>query len=781
MEYIRPVTRSQRCRALLPALLPALLLGMPGCTGTIGAGGDSPTPAPDGGSQPVLTPLRISEIMYHPVLEEDYEDWHEFIELHNPHDQAVSLDGWSLAGGVTYRFPAGAELPARGYAVVAKSRDRLLALAGGDLDPAVVHGDYAGSLDNGGDTVALLAPGGTLVEAVTYDDAQPWPVMADALGAGESWLDPSLLPLEQHRYRGHSLERVSFAVAASAVANWTASPLDGATPGRPSSNARPMPLAVVETLYPAPVSSQEALIRAGDQVRIHVRFTSTGALPASALEVEYFVDDVARTDEAVQTAALVDDGTGGDERAGDGVHSAVLPAQAERSIVRYRVREAGRLISPRPGEPFAWHAYFVSPVIESNTRVYQLFIAPEAWTSLWTNIQGGRVSSCQPREDWNRKVPAVFVYEGKVYDVQVRHQGSRYNRTLGSKLADWPYPGPSEPSPLRALSWRIAFPRYARFEGTKVITLKKLEQSCPGLNAGVGFRLFQQAGLPVPALRYARLHINGGYYHYTLETERPGDDMLRRYHEEQAQASGAPERPVGHLFKATGCNCDEGPYGWADGRLLEDHCGWTAAERYTYTYDRKNYDWAGHEELIALIEGLHGARAQGNEAVRTYLAERFDLDLALRYLAVINWSVPFDDMFHNHYLYQRLDDGKWMFLPWDLDRNFGDWKGETGKGAAASIYVGEEGDPDNRDDQWNYFKDSFLNAYRGELEAHMKALNQTVLHPDNIGTLVDELYATADPAEAAAAPAGLACSFESAAARFEQFAQDRHQVVSALP
>lgn len=760
-----------------------MLLGMPGCTGTIGAGGDTgdttdaaPPGNPDAGP-PAPTPLRISEIMYNPVLEEDFEDWHEFVEIHNPHDQPVPLDGWSLAGGITYRFPAGAEIPAGGYTVVAKSRDRLLEIAAYALDPAAVHGDYQGSLDNGGDTVALLAPGGALVEAVTYDDAQPWPVAADALGAGESWLDPSLLPLEQHRYSGHSLERVSFAVAASSVANWTASPLDGATPGRPGSNARPMPLAAVESLYVAPVSSEESLIRAADQVRIHVRFTSLGELPAAPLVVEHFVDDVARTDEVVQTVALVDDG--------GGAYSAVLPPQPEQSIVRYRVRagdgEAGRLLSPRPDDPFAWHAYFVSPKLDSNTRVYQLFIAPDAWTSMWTNIQGGRVASCQPREEWNRKVPAVFVYEGKVYDVQVRHQGSRYNRTLGNDLAAWPYPGPSEPSPVRALSWRIAFPRYARFEGKQVIILGKLKQSCPGLNAGVGFRLFQQTGLPMPAIRYARLHINGGYYHYAQEIERPGDDMLRRYHEEEAQASGAPERPIGHLFKATGCNCDEGPYGFADGRLLDDHCGWSAADRYAFTYDRKNYEWAGHDPLIALIEGLHVARAQGTEAVRTYLADNFDIDRVLGYLAVMNWSVPFDDMFHNHYLYQRLDDGKWMLLPWDLDVNFGGFKGDTGRGAGASIYIGEEGDPDNRNGWWNYFKDSFLKAYRPEFEARLKALSQTILHPDNVGSLVDEMLATVDPTEAAAAPAGLACSLEGTADRIKKFAQDRHAVVSALP
>lgn len=746
------------------------------CTGTIGPG-HGLDPGNDGGTDAVA-PLFISEIMYHPVLVEDFDDWHEFIELHNPNDSAQSLDGWSLTGGIRYQFPASASIPANGYLVVARSRAHLNAVAAYDLDQVTVLGDYDGNLDNGGDTVALLAPGGAVIDTATYDDAQPWPVAADALGAGESWLDPALLPLEQHRHMGHSLERVSFAESGTSAANWVASPLNGATPGRPNSGARATPLAVVEALYPVPDSdSGDARIRSEDSVHIHARFGRTGELVPAVLE--YYVDDVARTDEAIESVALVDDGSGADQIAGDRIYTAALPPQPGLSIVRYRIHAADGSgpISPRPGEPFAWHAYFVEPdpvePAEDNpiqTRAYHLFIAPADWTSMWTNIQNGRVNGCEVREEWNAKVPAVFVYEGKVYDVRVRHQGSRYNRTNGDELAAWPYPGPDQPAPVRALSWRIAFPRYARFEGRKVITLKKLKQSCPGLNFAVGFRLFAEAGLPTPEVRYAQLFINGGYYHYTLEIERPGEGMLQRYHE--SRGADSPAEAIGHLFKATGCNCDEGPYSWGDGRLIGDHCGWSAAERYAYTYDRKTNEWAGHDQLIALIEGLHAARAQGLDRLRAYLGERFDVDLTLSHLAMINWAAPFDDQFHNYYLYQRREDGKWTLAPWDMDLNYG---GRID--ADASLYIGQEGDPGNHDGRWNYFKDAFLRAYRPEYDQRIKTLNQTILHPDKVKRLVDEVYATADPALAAAAPAGLSCSFESAADTFKRFADARHSVV----
>ena len=43
-------------------------------------------------------PVRISEVMYHPVLEEDYEDRHEFIEIVNTGAAPVDLAGWRFAG-----------------------------------------------------------------------------------------------------------------------------------------------------------------------------------------------------------------------------------------------------------------------------------------------------------------------------------------------------------------------------------------------------------------------------------------------------------------------------------------------------------------------------------------------------------------------------------------------------------------------------------------------------------------------------------------------------------
>ena len=744
--------------------------------GTPGAANDTSLCPPVASAKPKVF---ISEVLYHPVQEDSLEDVHEFVEIHSEEAQVISTEGWRLSGGIDFHFPKGSTIQPGAYLVIAKDPARLAAVTEYGLEAASLLGPYDRTLDNGGDKVALVGVDGQGIDSLDYDDDAPWPAGADALGAQDDWLAPELLPLEKHRYRGISLERVSFAVPSGEIANWVPSPLDGATPGKANSLARPEPLPVVYDTEVHAQGSAEKLIRADQPVLIQVRFGPKA--PSGLVELEFFVDLILTAgDEPVTRLGMFDDGTnGGDLIAGDGVFSALLPAQTDNTVVRYRIsadRGAGsEIVAPRPSDPNAWNAYFVSPLIETETRTYQILINPTPWGKMWTGIQGGRVSGCKESATWDQRFPAVFIHEGRVIDVFVRYQGSRWNRTNGPNITTWPFPKPvGGPTPLRALSWRIAMPRYNQLEGLPVITLNKLTQGCPGYNAGVGYKLFQALDVPGSNTRFVRFHVNGGYYHYMIELEHPDESLLRRYHKEQAKKY--PERPrerPGHLFKSSGCNCDEGPYGWGDERVLPPVCGYTAEERYGATYDRQTHSWAGYGEFARMIDDLNTARKAGNDVVRDFFFDNFDVELLLNYLCVMNYSVPFDDMFQNHFLYQRLSDNKWILFPWDVDQNFGEWKQ-----AQASIYMGEQNDPDNRSGWWNYLKDAFLKEFREEYDDRLLLLNNTVLHPSNIAKLVDEITAEANVAEAQKSPAGLQCSFPGRATSFKQFAVQRYSIVN---
>lgn len=690
-------------------------------------------------------PVRFSEVHYHPVLEDDYEERHEFIELFNDSGQAVDLSGWKVVGSaMNIVLPKGTSIGAGEYRVIAKDRERLAAVWG--LDAATLLGDYEGELDNGRETLTLLDASGSEVDQLEYDDDAPWPVAADAMGAGDDWLDPSLLPLDRHRYKGHSLERISFSRGTSDPSNWAPSPLDGATPGKANASSADTP--------PVIVLDRERTAGTGGNPDELVATLSKGG-EVKSVELEYFVDDIARTNEAVTTVAMA--ASGGQS------YAAQVPAVAPGVVVRYRIRadlgKGSEILSPRATDPYRWHAYAKTPEVATSTRTYHLLISPANWGQLWTNLQGGRDSGCTVNPLWNNEVPAVLLHGDKVYDVRARYQGSRYNRTNGTDITTWPYPRPST-GPMRVLSWRLSFPRYKRFEGRGELILSKNRQGCPGYDAGVGFRLFREAGVPAPETRYARLHINGGYYHYALEIERPGEDMVAKL------------GPVGDLFKSIGGAVD-GAYGTGDERLLPANCGLTPRERYTLTYDRKTHNqWGKPDPIIELITQLHMARAQGVAAERAYFQKYFDVNRLLDHMVVMNWSVPFDDMFHNHFLYRQRD-GKWLLMPWDLDINFGAWAP-----ASSSLYIGQENDPGNRNGQWNYVKDTFLRAYRSEFNARLRQMVDGPLAPALVQAKVDEWTAQANPAEAMAAPTGLACpGFPQRAASWKQFATDRAAII----
>lgn len=75
-----------------------------------------------------------------------------------------------------------------------------------------------------------------------------------------------------------------------------------------------------------------------------------------------------------------------------------------------------------------------------------------------------------------------------VADVFAQYQGSYYNRVQGDDINNWPGiaagVGPTSRS-LKALSYRLGFPRYARWDGMGVVVLSKSHQGCVLLSAAV--------------------------------------------------------------------------------------------------------------------------------------------------------------------------------------------------------------------------------------------------------------------------------------------------------
>jgi hypothetical protein len=119
-----------------------------------------------------------SEIHYNPSGPDDAE----FLELHNQSGHAVNLRGAFFSDGIEFAFPDNRD-------VLLAPDERVLIV---DSQYAIdeeyeiglpILGIYRGNLNNGGETLTLMAADGTTeLFNVTYDGADPWPEEADGDG-----------------------------------------------------------------------------------------------------------------------------------------------------------------------------------------------------------------------------------------------------------------------------------------------------------------------------------------------------------------------------------------------------------------------------------------------------------------------------------------------------------------------------------------------------------------------------------------------------------------------
>lgn len=708
----------------------------------------------------------INEIHYHPVEKASFnvdgtpvlnlsEDVHEFVELYNAGAAPQLLTGCKLTGGIDYSFPNGTSIAPGAYLVIAKNPARLMAVYSGLTG---VLGPYASTLSNNADSVRLRNPAGDAIDQVSYGSTFPWPTGADAMGADE---DFTLLSSAAYQYKGRSLQRISANGTSSDPANWLASPIGASpTPGAANAVVKAVAPPIPISYSALQVSDEASIIRAAQSVRVTIGVSSTAGLTNPQLE--YFVDDVNSFSELHSTIGMTEVGVG--------QYTAVLPGQVDRSVVRYRIM--GNLgnglvqIGPRTDDarivPInttvreAWWSYFVTPSRTSVNPIYDLFVSDNGQPV--DDTIGGNVypftglngiqnmaynatgnpkrataanSSGVPRDlpfvaatdrVWNGSVPAIFIENGQVRDIHFRLHGSRYNRR-----------------PMRT-TYKLRFADTQKYQqaDSQFITDKSDYFS-------VMHGLYVKANLPVSGVRWIDWYLNGNAKAVKLEQGEYNGDLLDIFHDRQAKLNpGQPKEASGEFYKNVGIIpvAEEGPYSTGDGRLLAAGGPWTTVQRYEWTYLLQSNGWVGATPIKDFFEGMWSARGDNVVSpnpnipnLRAYFDTVMDVDTELTSMAILNWSCPWDDTSQNHYFWRRANN-RWAHFPWDFDGMFGNGD-NTGSGS--SIYLGEHGlaavFPGNNSRGPNFFKDSFIKAYRTEYNNRMWLLNNTYLSPDNLKNL----------------------------------------------
>ncbi len=123
----------------------------------------TPTPTPEFSPAPSGTVL-IHEVAWAGTRASAFDEW---VELHNPGPQSISLDGWRLSDNDDIHVPLQGTLPPYGFFLLERSDDST-------VSSLSAHQIYTGSLHNDGETLTLLDPDGNVVDTANAAGGD-WP------------------------------------------------------------------------------------------------------------------------------------------------------------------------------------------------------------------------------------------------------------------------------------------------------------------------------------------------------------------------------------------------------------------------------------------------------------------------------------------------------------------------------------------------------------------------------------------------------------------------------
>jgi hypothetical protein len=140
------------------------------------------------GVGPVADSLRITEIMYNPKNTGHPDDPNEeFIELKNIGATTINLNLVRFTNGVDFTFPS-CSLGAGQYVLVVRNQAAFAAQYP-TVPAGIIAGQYAGSLDNGGERIELVDALGRIIHNFRYRDG--WFSITDGMGFSLTIKDPN--------------------------------------------------------------------------------------------------------------------------------------------------------------------------------------------------------------------------------------------------------------------------------------------------------------------------------------------------------------------------------------------------------------------------------------------------------------------------------------------------------------------------------------------------------------------------------------------------------------
>ena len=436
------------------------------------------------------------------------------------------------------------------------------------------------------------------------------------------------------------------------------------------------------------------------------------------------------------TVAMNDDGVGDDATGGDGIWSASIPPQINRSLVRYRITVADNLGAtarvPYQGDPslnYACYVYNGVPDYEGTTAadlqtlpVYQLLTRKVDYDQCVAYDPANRLVA---GTSWNfENWEAAFVYDGVVYDhIPYRLKGAN-GRYVASGTG-----GAGNAKRAFKFYFNKGYELQARDNTGKkypttwntMITENLWENRASytfGLNEAVDFHLFNQLGVPAPLSNWA-------HFRTVMQTgEQPdkwhGDFWgLMWVHEDyDHRFLQAHNLTKGNLYKLT-------------------RDGVAGVLQFRYQSSLAPTDGSDHDEINNNLKGT---------STPSYITSRVNLDLWCRYHAFCEAIRHYDYWpsgdnnaawyFYPNYNAGNGNKGQLWYLPNDVDATWGPtWNNghDIVHNALFNDTASAGGDASTNPTLWpNYFN-------------QVHEVRSLLWQPDQINPLIDQFAATIRP------------------------------------
>lgn len=472
------------------------------------------------------------------------------------------------------------------------------------------------------------------------------------------WLrgDPNIVL----RLRGNGLEAVGSLAVSSTVG----------TPGLANTGAANVGPAISEVTHAPvlPAASQPILVTA----RVH---DPNGI---NSLSLRYRIDPST----TLTTVSMNDGGTGGDQRAGDGIYSAKIPGHAADSLVAFRIEAADSLgaSSRFPVEEIVYPgdterreclvriAEAGQPLPSDGFGDYRFWIT-QATINRW------KLPSLHPNgrpPGHNGNLDATFVYDGTraVYGIGARYSGSVWTMTQINGGYDSPVG--------KICGYRLRFPGDDCLLGSAVLNLDRHGTKISGVGnyemtarEQLGNWTAARLGLPATHRRYLVLNVNGQRRGTVYEdAEKPNGDYLEK------SFSGAN---LGELFKI------ERVWSGSEGLAIGDYDEATLSNfprngsknlaTYRWMFEKEQSQAGSHANNYQTLFDLVDAAApnQTDSSVLNSpaaLAAQVDVENWMRTIAMERACGNSDTYgylaSHNMYAY-KPPSGLWRLVPYDFD------------------------------------------------------------------------------------------------------------------